>query len=288
MTGTSELPAGASTRTPRPSGVTAAFAVEVAKLRAQRAALTVLGGCVAGPPLLVLALRLQGSPPTDTLFGRQVGVSGLAPSLFLLAFGAQWLLPLLTGLVGGDVVAAEDRHGTWKTLLTRSCSRREVFRAKALVSLAWAAMVVVLLAVSSLVAGLLLVGGGPLAGLTGQQIQTGPGIVLVLLCWATVIPPALGFAALGVLTSTLSRSTAVGAAVPVVTGLVMSLLALVPHSDVLRHLLLATPFGSWHGLLTAPTSYGPLLRGLLVCALWTGGCLALAERSLLGRDVTGG
>ncbi len=273
---------------PRPGGgLRAAVGVEVARLRAQRACRGVVGGCLLGPPALVVALRLQSGPPTDTLFGRQVAASGLAPSLFLLAFAGQWLLPLLCGLVGGDVVAAEDRHGTWKTLLTRSCSRRDLLRAKAVVALGWAALVVALLAVSSLLAGLLLVPSGDLSGLSGQPVPAWPGALRVLAAWAVAVVPALGFAALGLLASTLSRSTAVGVAVPAVGGLVMSLLALVPHTDPLRLALLSTALGSWHGLLTTPVSSGPPLRGLLVGAAWTAGCLVLAERALLRREVTG-
>ncbi len=273
---------------PAAGGAPRALRAEVERLRAQRGARAVLVACLLGPALLVVALRLQGTPPRDTLFGRQVLGSGLAPSLFLLAFAGQWLLPLLAGLVGGDVVAAEDRHGTWGTLLTRSVDRREVFAGKAALALGWAAAVVTALALGSLLAGLLLVRGGALSGLSGQPVGTGTGVLLVLGAWLSVLPATLGFAALGLLASTLTRSSAAGVAAPAVAGLLMSLLALVPHGDPLRHLLLSTPLGTWHGLLTAPRAYGPLLRGWLVGAGWTAGCLVLARRALLRRDLTGG
>ena len=52
--------------------------------------------------------------------------------LLMLGFAAQWVLPLLTALVAGDIFASEDQHGTWKTVLTRSVSRGQLFWAKTL------------------------------------------------------------------------------------------------------------------------------------------------------------
>ncbi len=46
-----------------------------------------------------------------------------SPSRRLLLFGSFWLFPLITALVAGDIVAAEDRNGTLKTILTRSVGR---------------------------------------------------------------------------------------------------------------------------------------------------------------------
>ena len=56
-------------------------------------------------------------------FGRYVHETGLAIPLVLLLFGSVWMFPLITALVAGDIVAAEDRHGTLKTILTRSVER---------------------------------------------------------------------------------------------------------------------------------------------------------------------
>ena len=55
-------------------------------------------------------------------------------ALLVLGFATQWLLPLLTAIVAGDIFASEDQHGTWKTVLTRSASRSQLFWAKMLVA----------------------------------------------------------------------------------------------------------------------------------------------------------
>ena len=51
-------------------------------------------------------------------------------ALVVLGFAALWAFPVLTSVVGGDIFSAEDRYGTWKTVLTRSRSRAEVFTGK--------------------------------------------------------------------------------------------------------------------------------------------------------------
>lgn len=269
-------------------GVRAAVTFEVAKLRGQRICRAVLALALVAPPVVVGALSLQAGLPKDTLFGRHIRDSGFAPSLLLLGFAGQWLLPLLVALVGGDIVAGEDRHGTWKTVLTRSCGRSNLLRAKVLVTGGWVVLVVATLAVSSLLAGLALVGTQPLIGLSGEQLSAGRATALVLLSWASVLPPALGVAAIAILLGVLTRSTVVAVAGPVVITLVMVLLLLVPGLGSARHLLLASSFLSWHGLFTDPVQPWPVLRGTLVSLAYVGVCLPVAFSVLRGRDVTGG
>ena len=66
--------------------------------------------------------------------------------------------------------SSEDRHGTWMTVLTRACARRQLFAGKALAAAALAAQTVALLAISSLAAGVVLIGHQPLVGLSGSLI----------------------------------------------------------------------------------------------------------------------
>ena len=72
----------------------------------------------------------QPRPPKDTLFGRFATENGFAMALLVLGFASQWVLPLLTAIVAGDIFASEDQHGTWKTVLTRSIGRSKLFWAK--------------------------------------------------------------------------------------------------------------------------------------------------------------
>lgn len=81
-----------------------------------------------GPFMVVEFLNLQSATRGDTPFGQWVHASGFAIPMTILGFGAQWILPAITGVVAGDMYSADDHFGTWKTILTRSragasCSR---------------------------------------------------------------------------------------------------------------------------------------------------------------------
>lgn len=277
-----------SAGTRRRPGFGGVYRGEMAKLAAQaRARYTVLA-CLIAPVAAVLILAAQQVVPSDTLFGRHIHASGYAVPLLVLGFAAQWILPLLTALVAGDIFASEDHHGTWKTILTRSVSRAQVFWAKTAAAVTFAVVVLFTLATSSIVSSVLIVGRQPLTGLTGQVIPSGTAAALVTASWASELAPMLGFTALAILMSVLTRNPAAGVAAPVVLGLVMELLSGIGGLNAARELLLSTPFEAWHGFFTATRFYGPFATGLGVSAVWSVVCLALAYVLLRRRDITEG
>ena len=265
-------------------GCLAVAGVEFAKLRAQIKSQVVLAACVVAPLAFAVATRVQSTLPEDTLFGRSVKESGFAVALVVLGFAALWVLPVLTSIVGGDVFAAEDRYGTWKTLLTRSRSRSEIFAGKVITSLVFAVLAVAALAASSLAAGLLLIGRQPLIDLSGTLVPPAKAIERVTLAWASTVPPTLAFTSLAVLISVATRNSAAGIGLPVVVAFVMQLVAFIDGPEIIRQLLITTAFGAWHGLLSQPRYYRPLLYGTIVSAAYLITCLALAYRLLQQRD----
>ncbi|MCW2973590.1 MAG: transporter permease [Thermoleophilia bacterium] len=269
-------------------GVLGVFAWEVTKLAARARARWTLLVCLAAPVVLVVVLKGQQRPPKDSLFGRYIHESGWALPLLILGFAAQWVLPLLTALVAGDIFANEDQHGTWKTVLTRSASRAQLFWAKTLTAMAFALVVLVVLAASTMLSSVLIVGHQELVGLSGQLVPSATAARLVLASWATAAPPLLAFTALAILLSVRSRSPAVGIAAPVVIGMVMQLVGSLGGIEALRPLLLTTPFEAWHGLLVEHRFYGPLVSGAITSAVWCIVALTLAFTSLHRRDITEG
>ncbi|MFC6593323.1 ABC transporter permease [Kitasatospora paranensis] len=260
----------------------------MAKLAAQARSRYTLLGCALAPIAIVLVFNGQQQTPSDTIYGRQIHTSGFAMPLFILAFAAQWIFPLLASVVAGDIFANEDQHGTWKTILTRSVSRGQVFRAKTATATLFTVLATAVLAVSTVGTSMLLIGTQPLTGLTGQLIGSGDALMLVLASWASVLPAMVGFTALAILVSVKTRNPAAGVAAPVVLGLIMTLLGSIGGIDLLRRFLLSTPLESWYGLLTQQHFYGPLTFGLAVSAGWTVICLTVAYFSLQRRDITGG
>jgi ABC-2 type transport system permease protein len=146
----------------------------------------------------------------------------------------------------------------------------------------------VLLAASTIVSSLLIVGHGPLTGLSGQTIAPSHALALVSASWAAMALPMIGFTCLALLFSIWSRNGAVGIAAPVVIGLVMQLIGALGGIETLRPYLLSTPFEAWHGLLASPRFTGPLLEGVITSAGWSVVCLVAAFLIMRRRDITGG
>ncbi|MDF3293545.1 ABC transporter permease [Streptomyces silvisoli] len=269
-------------------GVRTVYLWELEKLTAQWRVRAVAAICLLAPFAFVLALKTQDTVPSDTLFGRWVHDTGYAVPLVVLGFAGQWGFPLLTSVVAGDIFASEDHHGTWQTILTRSRTRAQIFTGKVLAAATFCVVVVVLAGAGSIAAGVLLVGHQPLVALDGSLVPSGRAAELALLSWLCVLPPALGFTALGVLFSIATRHSAAGITGPVLVGLLMQLYAYVDALDVVRHALLTTPFDAWHGLLSATPYYRPLVEGCAVSAAYTVVCLAAGYLLLRRRDFTKG
>src|SRR5262245_43428476 len=259
--------------------------VEWSKLSAQLTVRLALAACVASPFAFAAAMRMQSAAPTDTLFGRSIADSGLALPLVVLGFAAFWALPVIASLVAGDMFAADDRYGTWTTLLTRSRSRTELFAGKVVTAVSFSIVAVFVLGVSSTAAGILMIGRQPLINLSGVLLVPAQALPRIALAWVSVLPPTLGFAGLAALASAATRSSAAGIGLPVVACLMMQIFALVDVPETFRRLIITSAYGSWHGLLTEPPFYAPLVSATIVSVAYAVVCLASAYSIVHRRDI---
>src|SRR4051794_25819947 len=138
-------------------GVGTVYLWELRKLRAQKRTYLGLAGAVLVPVIFVVALLVNSNGgPDEVPFGSYVRETGLAIPLVTLAFGSIWLIPLITALVAGDIVATEDQNGTLKTILTRSVERWHVFAGKTMAALTYALFaLVVYVGIGLLLGGLI-------------------------------------------------------------------------------------------------------------------------------------
>jgi ABC-2 type transport system permease protein len=271
----------------RGSGIRAVYRVEIAKIASQLLPRAAVVACLVGPLAFAVFINTQSSVPADSLFGRWVHSSGFAIPLVVLGFAGIAGFPLLAGVVAGDIFASEDRQATWKTVLTRSCSRGDVFWGKVLAASTFSTAIVALLAVTSTAAGVLVVGREPLISLSGELLTPGRASVLVLESFGVALIPTLAFTCLGILFSVTTRNSMAGVLGPPVVGLIMVVLALLGSGVIVRSVLLTTPFEAWHGLLVEPARLAPLWIGVLVCAAYAVLCLDAARRSFRRRDFAG-
>ena len=277
----------ASARVSERPGALAPYRFEAAKLLAQWPTRILPLACILGPLAFAAVLRIQSAVPQDTLFGGWVHTSGFAIPLVILSFAGAWVFPVIAGVVGGDMFAAEDRLGTWKTLLTRSCRRSEIFAGKVVVAGAYVVVMVVLLAAASILAGVLATGSQPLVGLSGQVLGSGRALELTAASWGISLVPALAFTALALLVSAVTRSSAAGALGPLVAALALQLLSLVGAGEIVHALLLSTALDAWHGLFAVPAFFRPIAWGMLVSLGYAAVFIGLAWFSFRARDIAG-
>jgi ABC-2 type transport system permease protein len=271
----------------RGDGVGRAFLAECRKLSSQLSIRLLALVCALGPFVFGAVLRSQSGSPTDTLFGVWVHSSGFAVALVLLAFAGSWGFPLIAGIVAGDLFSSEDRHGTWKMVLTRSRTRGELFAGKVLAAAAFTLALVVLLAISSLLAGLVFVGAQSLVGLSGTTLPVGRTLLLVLASWLLCALPALAFASLAVLLSVATRNGIAGVIGPSVAALAMQLLTLIGSGIWAHMVLVSSALIAWHPLLLSHPFYGPLLIACAVSIAWIIVSLSVAWLLFRPRDFAG-
>jgi ABC-2 type transport system permease protein len=266
------------------AGVRDAYATELRKLFAQLSTRLLAVIVVVGPFAFALLLKVQSATPSDALFGAYVHTSGLAISLVTLGFAGAWGFPVIAGLLAGDLFAAEDRHGTWKTILTRSCTREDLFAGKLLAAGTVAIAISLLLAASSLIAGVLLVGAHALLNLSGVLTSPGRTLALTLVSWLYCVMPMLAYTSLAILFSVATRNGILGVLGPLLVALVTQLLDLIGKGVVMHMVLIGPAFDAWHGLFVTHPFLGPLVVSSVVCAAWIAVCLSASSWILARRD----
>jgi ABC-2 type transport system permease protein len=277
-------PAAATRRVPLARG----YRFEVVKLLSQWRIRLLILTCWLAPAVFVAAVSQQSSLPADTLFGRWMHATGWAGALVTLGFSGTWALPLVTSVVAGDVFATEDRLGTWRHLLVAVRSTRRIFVVKALASLTVILLLVVGLACSSAVGGVLAVGNHPLVGFDGHLLAPTDAGGKVVLAWVCVLAPTLALAAIGLLGSIALGRSPMGLLLPAVVALAMQLAQMLPLPVVVRLALPGYAFLAWNGLFTDPVQVGPLLIGIAVSLVWAIAATTLAYLIFVRRDFTSG
>ena len=266
------------------AGVSSAYATELEKLLAQTTTRLLALVALAAPFAFAAVLGIQSGTPSDALFGASVHDSGFAVSLVILGFAGSWGFPVIAGLAAGDMFAAEDRHATWKTILTRSCTREEIFAGKVLAAGTVVIGISLILGAASIVAGVVFNGAHGLVDLSGILASPGRTLAVTLVSWFYSVLPVLAYMAVAILFSVATRNGILGVFGPLLVALTTQLLQLVGNGVIVHMLLIGSAFDGWHGLFTQHPFLGPMLVSIVVCLIWIGLSLAISWRILRRRD----
>jgi len=266
------------------SAVRNSYDTELSKLMSQLPTRILVLICALGPLAFATVLKVQSGTPSDALFGFWVHSSGFAVSLVILGFAGSWGFPIVAGVLAGDLFSSEDRHGTWKTILTRSCTREDVFAGKLLAAGTCAVGLTFVLGASSLIAGLVLVGAHPLVNLSGVLTSPGRMLALTVVSWLICLLPVLAYTSLAILVSVATRNGILGVLSPLLVALLTQLLDLIGKGVIVHELLIGSAFDGWHGLFTSHPFFGQVAIGSLVSLAWIGACLTVSWRIMRRRD----
>ena len=276
-------------RVRRPSTLTI-YRWELRKLLSQKRTYLGLALVVILPLFFVVFqnVHTRHDHGAENIFVAQITQSGLATPVLMLLFLSTFMLPLVAALVAGDIVANEDGNGTLKTILTRSVDRGQVFAAKVLAAMSYAAVAVFTSAAVATIAGIASWGFHPVRSFSGTLVSSQEALLLVFASNAIYLIPLLSVAAIGVLLSTTTRNSA--AAVVATIGLVLLLYIIsgIPGLESIKPYLLTEQFQNWQGLLRTPTDWSPIAHSAWVCALYGVPALFAGYLIFLRRDVAGG
>jgi ABC-2 type transport system permease protein len=286
---TAETPGRRARRFRRPATLTV-YRWELRKLVSQKRTYLGFGLAVILPLIFVLAQSLRHSHDRggENIFASQITHSGLATPVLMLLFLSVFMLPLIASLVAGDIVAAEDGNGTLKTLLTRSVDRGQVFGAKALAAMTYAAIAVFLSAAVATIAGVAAWGFNSVTTYSGTVVSAPEGLLLVFAANAVYLIPLLAVVSLGVLLSTVTRNSAAAVVGAVGLTILLFIVGQIPGLEGIRPYLLTEQYENWHGLLRTPTDWAPIAHSAWVCALYGVPALIVGYLVFLRRDVAGG
>jgi ABC-2 type transport system permease protein len=275
-------------RSRRPS-VLSVYRWELRKLLSQKRTYMGLALVIVLPLIFVVFEGLHhGHNHGDSIFAAEITQSGLATPVLMLLFMSGFFLPLAASLVSGDIFANEDGNGTLKTILTRSVDRGQVFAAKVLAAMTYAATAVFLSAAVATLAGVISWGFHSVRTLSDTVVSAGEALLLVVAANAVYLIPLFAVAAIGVLLSAATRNSA--AAVVGTIGLVILLFIVsqIPGLEGIQPYLLTEQFQAWQGLLRTPTDWAPIAHSAWVCALYGVPALFAGYLVFLRRDVAGG
>ncbi len=281
--------ARAGRRSARPP-VRTVYRWELRKLVSQKR--TYLGfGLGAVLPLafvIVQLLRNHGPHGGDSIFFSEITQSGLVTPVLMLIFLSAFMIPVIAALVAGDIVANEDGNGTLKTILTRSVDRGQVFTAKTLAAMSYAAIALYISAAVGTVAGLAAWGFHGIVTLSGSKVSASEALLLIVAGNACYLIPLFAVVSIGILLSTSTRNSAAAVVATIGIVILLYILAQIPGLESLRPYILTEQFQAWQGLLRTPTYWKPILHSIWVCALYAAPALFAAYLVFLRRDVAGG
>ena len=210
---------------------------------------------------------------------------GVNFALFTLLVSSSFLLVVVFALFFGDTVASEASWGSLRYLLAIPIPRARLLGVKLFVSFLYAALALVMLVGTALLAGTLRYGWHPLRSTIADQLDAGEALGRLAAATGYI---GLTLLVVGTLAFLLSVSTdaplgAVGGAV--MLNILSSILDQITALGSIRSWL-PTHFGdAWVGLLSTPAQIDTMVRGAISAILYAALFAGLAFWRFMRKDI---
>jgi ABC-2 type transport system permease protein len=238
------------------------------------------------PVLISVAVKLGGHPHRGgSIFGN-ITDNGLFAALAALLVVSPFFLPLVISVVAGDTIAGEANSGTLRYLLVIPVGRTRLLAAKFVAVLAWSLACVVTVAVTGVLAGLVLFPSGELPLLSGRVISYGAGVGRLVLVLLYVAATVLAVGAMGLFVSTMTEVPLAAMAATLTLTIVSEVADAVPQLSRIHGWLPSHYWLQWIDLLRDPVITRDMTTGLWVALAYVALFVSLAWARFGGADVT--
>src|SRR5664280_2972325 len=263
--------------------------LELTKLFAQKRSLVGWGGLFVVPLLVTLALYLnRNNHHHDNGSGGLISLAmhnGLLMPVAAITLLWAFLLPLLASMVGAYQLAGEAETGTIKTWLMHAISRGGVLASKWGIAVIYVTIGLAVVAAGALLAGGLAFGLHAPTLLSGQTVSVAHGLWLSLLGYLYVLAGVICVLSLALLFATFTNSSLTAAIGALVVVIVMNILGAFSYFDFLKSYLFTSRVDAWQSLFSQPVEWSPILKGVLVFAVYTVALLIAAWYVFRRKDI---
>jgi ABC-2 type transport system permease protein len=285
---TAGVPLDASAASARPRISTTFLRSELRLIFRRRRNLAGLAVVAAVPVLIAVAVKLStpGRDGGGPDFFSSITENGLFVALAALTIELPLFLPLAIAAISGDAVAGEANIGTLRYLLTVPVERGRLLAVKYLAVAFFALVAVLTVALTGIVIGLVLFGGGAMTMLSGSQIGFGQGLLRVVLASVYLAWCLASLGAVGLFVSTLTEQP-IGAMVAILLLSTASfILDTIPQVAWLHPFLLTHNWLAFGDLFRDPIAWQTMSRGVYVAAAYVVVFWLAAWARFGSKDVT--
>lgn len=236
---------------------------------------------------IVLRLTINSGGSGGFPFLNQLAGNGVFLALVMLALTVSLpLLPLAVAVVSGDAIAGEAGHGTLRVLLTVPAGRTRLLVVKYAAILVFSLAACLLIAVVSLIMGLILFHTGPVTLLSGNTISLGAGVLRVLVVTAYLAIAMTSFAAIGLAASTLTQHPVGAIAGLLVLAIGSEICDQLPQLSAIHSFLPTHYWLAWDGLFRSPVDWSGIEHGLVSSVVYAAIFAAIGWAKLTSADIT--